>query len=83
MKDKIKCPCENCICVPICRYKSYNKLVTQCSLINKYLVEPYKASKRPISHLQKLKEILTPEKWDINNINSRLKFLYIKSSADN
>jgi len=32
-----KCPCENCICIVLCRQKSYNKLVISCDLLRKYL----------------------------------------------
>lgn len=38
MKPKLtKCPCEDCLCAPICRHKGYFKLMNDCSLINKYI----------------------------------------------
>jgi len=35
----MKCPCENCICVPICRQKLYFTLFMDCCLVNKYAKE--------------------------------------------
>ena len=28
-----KCPCEQCICIPICRHKDYYTLVSSCHLV--------------------------------------------------
>jgi len=30
-------PCDNCICVPICRHKLYSKLYDDCSLLSDYI----------------------------------------------
>ena len=32
----MKCPCENCICVPVCQNKEWSHLVLSCSLICEY-----------------------------------------------
>lgn len=58
----MKCPCEDCLCVPVCRYKGYLVLL-ECSLLNEYLIKPYDPSKRPIKRLQKTKKILHPTRW--------------------
>lgn len=33
----MKCPCEDCICLPICRYKRFSHLVGECSKVWDYL----------------------------------------------
>lgn len=35
--SKIKCPCKECICVPICRNKLYIDFISDCILIEKFL----------------------------------------------
>jgi len=72
------CPCEDCLCVPMCRHKPYNELVTKCLLINKYLVQPYQASKRPTGNLKKLKEILKPTRWYTRTGSFSSEYLYIR-----
>ena len=62
-----KCPCEECILLAICRYKSYRLLVNGCSLLSSLL---YKGS--PIDLLryedfmqiiQNVEKILEPIEW--------------------
>jgi len=33
----INFPCDNCICVPICRHKLYSKLLIDCSLLRRFI----------------------------------------------
>ena len=33
----LKCPCENCMCIPICRNKQYMNLFKDCSLLREFL----------------------------------------------
>lgn len=69
MKPKlVTCPCEGCLCVPICSNKIYNDLINQCFLIREYLIEPYRVSKRPIDRLQKVEKNLQPQQWGIDII---------------
>ena len=37
MMNNTKCPCKNCICVPICRHKSYLQMMSQCSIAKDYI----------------------------------------------
>ena len=32
----IECPCKECICLPICRYKRYYQLFEDCKLVRDY-----------------------------------------------
>jgi len=75
----IKCPCEGCLCVPMCRNKPYNILVNKCFLINNYLIEPYRASKRPSDRLKKVYEILQPIYWNIRITGAT--HVYIKQNT--
>jgi hypothetical protein len=61
----IKCPCEDCLCVPICRHKNYTSLFYDCSLIDDYTREkPFKA-KMSSPRVKILEDILKPSKWSI------------------
>ena len=61
----IKCPCEDCLCVPICKHKDYSDLFYKCSLIDDYTREkPFKA-KMSSSRLKIVVDILQPSKWNI------------------
>jgi len=59
-----KCPCEECICVPICRNKSFQGIIDDCSLLldyrNDYTVindEYYYIS------IMEMERILKPSRW--------------------
>jgi len=56
----MKCPCEDCLCVPICRHKRYIPLV-KCSMLNKYLMEA--SMETPSDKLSALTHILHPTVW--------------------
>ena len=56
----MKCPCEDCLCVPICRHKRYIPLI-KCSILNNYLM---KASiSTPFKKIKKITTILSPTRW--------------------
>lgn len=75
----MQCPCENCICIAICKTKEYIQLINQCSLITKYLIDPCNISVRPINRLQKVKELINPTFWDyeIETEQGGVKFTWI------
>lgn len=59
----MKCPCESCISMAICRNLSYLKLFSKCILLRRY--EPFYSSVR-IKNLKKMKTIektLKPLTW--------------------
>ncbi len=33
----IKCPCQDCICMPICRNKNIDRLVKKCTLLDEFI----------------------------------------------
>ena len=63
------CPCNNCICVPICRLKQYQFLVQECKLVFEYLVNPFAfcEKERPNGKLGLLRKALNPTMWVLTN----------------
>jgi hypothetical protein len=53
-----KCPCIDCITLPICRHKSYMDLLKDCILI-----EDYK-NRNPYKKLETIQYILKPSIWN-------------------
>lgn len=80
----MKCPCEDCLCVPICGNKVYHKLV-ECSLLAVYLIGPCTASIRPSNRILKVEEIIQPEIWGcfIKDNRTNLAFIYTKKRIKN
>ncbi len=68
----MKCPCEDCLCVPICSQKLYTELI-KCSLIREYLIEPTYTKKRPTDRVIKIFKLLQPTIWnyEIHNNENR------------
>jgi len=70
-----KCPCEECICIPICRHKHYYTLVTSCHLVKTELFYRenvdnafrHRCFSRAIVDIEKC---LKPVLWHINVKNS-------------
>lgn len=60
----MKCPCENCICLPVCRHKKYYSLFIDCSLIKKYIPNHNSVLKK---NKDKLEEIMKPTYWSFKN----------------
>jgi len=66
-----KCPCKECICVPMCRYKSFNKLMENCCLLKNLIFHEFPTihdTKLIQGHsrmIRKAEKILKPIKWRI------------------
>lgn len=68
--NDIKCPCEECICVPICRHKHYSQMVRDCIIIGYHLYEEGDFSsknrvRRFYSYLDIVRYTLNPTKWSV------------------
>jgi hypothetical protein len=61
----LKCPCENCICLVICKHKYYTSLVVECILIRNYLPGWNNWRKRSQKKLLKMYNVLQPTRWII------------------
>jgi hypothetical protein len=58
-----KCPCENCICVPICRHKLYAFLFRDCILLKDHISKYHVESERNPYKIEQLEKTLNPTLW--------------------
>ena len=64
-----KCPCENCLIIPICRHKDLDKLL-KCEPLSIYLmryIASIAASKERIKLRQGVIDIVKPTQWGIDH----------------
>lgn len=63
----IKTPCENCICISICRQKQYTNLVLECSKVWKYIynTDTHYTLTFSRSNANEVREILKTTKWNL------------------
>lgn len=60
------CPCKNCICIPICRLKTYPVLVGECNEVWDYLISPFPTIKtRNNGKLCLIHKLLKPTDWHL------------------
>jgi hypothetical protein len=75
MGTTISCPCVNCLCIPVCKFKLYSKLLT-CDLIWRYIVDADQDIFCVKGHLKQryfIHEAIKPTTWRVN-LNG--KFVY-------
>ena len=58
-----KCPCTNCVCMPICRHKLYGYLFRDCALLRNYMPKHDVIHLRHIEKMETIVEILQPSHW--------------------
>jgi hypothetical protein len=59
-----RCPCKDCICIPICRNKDYVDLFNDCYLLDKYTSSKSKyVVLRDEKKIYKIQDILKPNAW--------------------
>ncbi|MHA1972861.1 MAG: hypothetical protein ACTSW1_07705 [Candidatus Hodarchaeales archaeon] len=66
-----KIPCEECLCVPICRFKEYRQLLKECVIIQKILynspiIDVSCRSEGYHSEVLKVYEALSPTTWALD-----------------
>lgn len=78
MTETIKFPCDNCICVPVCRHKHYSNLFADCTLLRNVFnadshnlngvlyvtIKIISVESTKFRHL--LQDYLNPTTWEIN-----------------
>jgi len=67
MKDK--CPCRDCICIPICKHKTYPSLILECELIHGmiYAITISITSREECAKIVRdIRDNIKPTIWDIN-----------------
>ena len=58
----MECPCNNCICIPVCKHKKYTKLFKDCILLRTYIPEfQWVGGRSP--HITIVEKILKLTKW--------------------
>lgn len=67
-----KCPCEECICLVMCRHRKYMQLYQKCDFIKTYLlkclhIKTVRSVELHKAKFLKFKEIIKPTKWFIVN----------------
>jgi len=75
MLAEFQTPCENCLCIPICRHKEYYSLL-QCKLLYNFLYVNFQSALLDIrfrrsDYAVRIKEIyklLNTDKWYIDKI---------------
>ena len=60
-----KCPCNKCICVPVCRIKQYTRLTEDCSVLWSYLKQPWIVTIRSNGRLKLVHKALSPVMWTL------------------
>lgn len=74
-------PCINCICVAICRLKTFSNLYSDCVLIKEHLY----GNKVITFRFKGVYEALSPSLWDVNengHVFTRQRFVTTKGGID-
>ena len=58
----LKCPCEECLKLAICRYKDYNTIVRECSDIHDYIV-PDLERNYILGRIKEIEKTIRPIHW--------------------
>ena len=64
----IKCPCEKCICLAVCRHKQILRLFEDCSILYKYEPQFNLRKLRNEDRLFLLQKIMNPTAWEFGYI---------------
>lgn len=67
-------PCKDCLCVPRCRYKEYYYMLSDCSILRKFLYTSYRvmASTRVEDYnklIIQIEESINPRYWATTELN--------------
>ena len=64
----MKLPCKNCLCVCICRHKSYSDLFNTCCLLDEYVASlKWSHLPEPPYYRMGIYKILKPTMWNVDN----------------
>jgi hypothetical protein len=59
----MKCPCEGCITLAICRHKTYTRLFRDCILLREYDPKYNITSKRSVANHLLIQNTIKPTIW--------------------
>lgn len=57
-----KCPCENCVCIAICKQKVFIDLILDCQLVDEFTADDENRG-RARARVRLLHEKLQPARW--------------------
>jgi len=63
--NKNDCPCYQCICIPMCRHKIFEKLTKECQPLDYYYHNEsyYEITEKFQRAFENIKKCLKPTKW--------------------
>ena len=69
-----RCPCKNCICLPVCRHKQITKLFVDCGTIADYETSHIHILETNGTriYINKIQRALKPTKWMYSNEEDKL-----------
>lgn len=59
----MKCPCEECICMGVCKHKPYFQLFQDCILLRTYEPAYNVSRKRDVTRIEAICKTLKPREW--------------------
>jgi hypothetical protein len=59
------CPCDKCVCLPVCRHKTWDNLIHNCSLIHDY-VNKHSSYDGVYYYKLVIERILSPTLWKLD-----------------
>lgn len=70
------CPCTNCLCYSLCRYKHFAHLIHECSLVEGFIAvtdadTAVSPRNRDIVRMEILTQVLKPEYWTMDTTTFR------------
>lgn len=65
----MKCPCIKCICLAVCRLKSFSNLFDDCDLLGQYYDDTKHSDISSPPHYNRIaiRDALNPTRWEIDN----------------
>jgi len=80
----MKCPCEECISLAICRHKHIHIMFKECSIVRKYDPKHDLVKLRTVDKLFLLQKVMNPTIWEFGYIpgipRQRHPALYFRSN---
>jgi hypothetical protein len=58
------CPCDNCICIAICRHKTWDRMRFECKLMENYIIRFM--SVHHGAYKKAIVDILKPTQWTVD-----------------
>jgi len=62
----MKCPCKECICVPVCRHKGFLNLVHSCSPFCVFTLDCSNAYTDKVIYRKKVEKALNSTMWFVD-----------------